>query len=344
MRRSLLGLLALFAATTTGPAPVEAQTLEAVRQRGTIRCGVFGRLPGFSAPDTQGVMRGIDADFCRAVAAAVLGNAGQVTFVTSPTPDAGLLSVETGEVDVLARNLTITAMRDAGRNLSPTGVLFYDGQGLLVRRDQNITQLRDLAGKRVCVAGVGVNASLANLRDAARRVGIEVTPVQTPLGGPVLFEGFREGRCDAITADAAGLGALAVTLLPDADSWAILPERFSREPLTAWVRGDDPRWRQLVTWTMHAMVAAEELEVSSTNLAESLNSDSNEVRLLLGLDRGLGAALGLADTWAAEVIRQVGNYGEMFDRNLGSGSPLGQDRGLSDLWRRGGLLYPYPFR
>jgi general L-amino acid transport system substrate-binding protein len=340
MRRCLLGLLLLLGFAGTVP----AQTLEAVRQRGDLRCGVFGRLPGFSAPDQQGVMRGIDADFCRAVAAAVLGSAEKVTFVTSPTPDAGLLSVETGEVDVLARNLTITAMRDAGRNLSPTGVLFYDGQGILVRRDLGIATFAQLDGKRICVAGGGVNASLATLRDAARRAGITVIPVESPLGGPVLFEGFRAGRCDAITADAAGIAALAVTQLPDPSVVVVLPERLSREPLTAWVRGDDSRWRQLVTWTLHALVAAEELDIASTSLDEALRSDSNEVRLLLGLDRGLGAALNLADTWALEVIRQVGNYSEIFERNLGAGSALGQDRGLSDLWRRGGLLYPYPFR
>ncbi|MGX9964019.1 transporter substrate-binding domain-containing protein [Roseomonas sp. F4] len=338
MRRCLLGLLMLFGAAGAAP----AQTLEAVRQRGELRCGVFGQLPGFSAPDAQGVMRGLDADFCRAAAAAVLGDAEKVAFVTAGSIDAAMANLAEGRVEVLSSNLTATAMRDAGQRVTPVGVLLYDGQGLLVRADANIGNLAQLDGKRVCVATT--DASQAILRDAARRAGITVIPVPNSTGGPALLEGFRGGACDAVTADAAALATLRVTELPDPAAAILLPERLSREPLTPFVRGGDEAWRKIVTWTLQALVAAEELEVASSTLEAALQSDNPEVRFLIGLDPGLGAALGLADTWAAEAIRQVGHYGEIFDRNLGDGSAIGLDRGLSDLWRRGGLMYAYPFR
>ncbi|MGK7869101.1 transporter substrate-binding domain-containing protein [Falsiroseomonas sp. E2-1-a20] len=340
MRRCFLGFLMMLGLVGTAP----AQTLDAVRQRGELRCGVFGQLPGFSAPDLQGRMRGLDADFCRAVAAAVLGDAEQVGFVPASSLEAGLAQVEAGTVDLLSSNMTITAMRDAGRNLTPIGVLLYDGQAVMVRADANVASFAQLDGKRICVAAPEVDGSLGILRNAATRAGITVQPVVTRQSGASLLDGFKDGRCDAVTADAAALATLRVTDLPDPAGAVLLPERLSREPLTPFVRGGDERWRQIVTWTLHALVAAEELEVSSTTLDAALRSDNAEIRFLIGLDRGLGARLGLKDTWAAEAIRQVGNYGEIFERNLGEGSPIGLERGLSDLWRRGGLMYPYPFR
>jgi len=340
MRRCLLGLLSLF--VMAGAAA--AQTREAVQQRGTLRCGVFGQLPGFSAPDASGAMRGLDADFCRAIAAAVLGDAEKVEFVTAESVAAGFAGLEAGGVEVLSSNLTATAMRDAGRNVVPTGVLLYDGQAVLVRADAGIANFAGLDGKRICVAAPTVDGSQAILRNAANRAGITVVPVVVAQGGPSLLEGFKAGRCDAVTADAAALATLRATDLPDPNEALLLPERLSREPLTPFVRGGDERWREIVSWTLHALVAAEELEITSATLDAALASDDSEIRFLIGLDPGLGAALGLRDTWAAEAIRQVGNYGEIFDRNLGEGSPIGLDRGLSDLWRRGGLMYPFPFR
>ncbi|NKE46648.1 transporter substrate-binding domain-containing protein [Roseomonas frigidaquae] len=340
MRRCLIGLLTLFALAGTAA----AQTLDAVRQRQTVRCGVFGQLPGFSAQDTDGNMRGMDADFCRAIAAAVLGDRELVEFVTANSVEAGLAGLESGRVDLLSSNLTATAMRDAGRNIAPTGVLLYDGQAVLVRTDAGIANFAQLDGKRICVAAATVDASQRILRNAAGRAGITVVPVVTTQSGTALMDGFKNGSCDAVTADAAALATLRATDLPDPAGALLLSERLSREPLTPFVRGGDERWREIVSWTLHALVAAEELEISSGTLEAALGSDDSEVRFLIGLDPGLGAALGLRDTWAAEAIRQVGNYGEIFDRNLGEGSPIGLDRGLSDLWRRGGLMYPFPFR
>jgi general L-amino acid transport system substrate-binding protein len=344
MRRCLLGLLMLIGAAGAAPAPALAQTLDAVRQRGELRCGVFGQLPGFSAPDLNGRMRGLDADFCRAVAAAVLGDAEQVGFVNAPSVEAGLAQLEAGTVDILSSNITVTAMRDAGRNLTPVGVLLFDGQAVLVRASANITSFAQLDGKRVCVAAAGVDASLGILRNAASRAGITIIPVETRQSGAALLDGYKNGSCDAVTADAAALATLRVTDLPDPAGAVLLPERLSREPLAPFVRGGDERWRQIVSWTLQALVAAEELDVASDNLDAALRSDNAEVRFLIGLDAGLGARLGLRDSWAAEAVRQVGNYGEIFERNLGEGSPIGLDRGLSDLWRRGGLMYAYPFR
>jgi general L-amino acid transport system substrate-binding protein len=344
MRRALTGFLALAGLALAGPALAQTPVLDGVRQRGEVRCGVFGQLPGFSAPDAQGVMRGIDADFCRAVAAAVLGDAAKVRFVTAPSLAASLEAVEKAEIDILSSNLTVTATRDAGRNIAPAGVLLYDGQGVMVRADAEIAAFRQLDGKRVCVAAPDVDGSLAILRSAATRQGIAITLVPVPRGGPALIAAFRAGECDGVSADAAALATLKATDLPDPASAVVLPERLSREPLSPFVPGHDNRWRQIVTWTLQALVAAEELEIRSDGIEAALRSDDSETRFLLGLDPGLGQALGLPDTWAMEAIRQLGHYGEIFDRNLGEGSPIGLDRGLSDLWLRGGLMYPYPFR
>ncbi|MBU8539651.1 transporter substrate-binding domain-containing protein [Falsiroseomonas tokyonensis] len=345
MRRCLLGLLMLFGLAGMAVAQTPAGgTLEAVQRRGELRCGVFGQLPGFSSPDLEGVMRGLDADFCRAVAAAVLGDRDMVAFVTANSVEAGFANLEAGRVDLLSSNLTATAMRDAGRNIAPAGVLLYDGQAVMVRVDSNITSFAQLNGKRICVAAPQVDQSFNILRNAAMRARITVVPVVTTQSGTALLDGFKNGSCDAVTADAAALATLRATDMPDPAGAMLLPERLSREPIAPFVRGGDERWRQIVTWTLHALVAAEELEISSSTLDAALRSDNTEVRFLIGLDRGLGAALGLKDSWAAEAIRQVGNYGEIFDRNLGDGSAIGLDRGLSDLWRRGGLMYPFPFR
>lgn len=344
MRAILLGLTLLAGLAGAAAAPAQGQTLEAVRARGTLLCGVAGGLPGFSAPDSAGVMRGLDADICRAVAAAVLGDAEKVEFVRTSSPADGLGALERQEVDVLSRNTTLTVMRDVARAVAPTAVYFYDGQGLLVRRDANVSYLMEMAGRRICVASAQINQSASLLRDAARRAGVTLELVEQPRSGVALFEAFRAGQCEAISSDAAALAALRVTELADPDATVILPERLTREPLTSWVRQGDERWRSIVTWVIQALVTAEELEVASDTLEAALTSPSDEVRLLLGLDPGPGRALGLDDAWALQAIRQVGNYGEIFARNLGEGSPIGVDRGLNDLWRRGGLLYSPPFR
>jgi general L-amino acid transport system substrate-binding protein len=321
-----------------------AQTLEAVKARGTLHCAVAGGLPGFSAADSDGVMRGIDADICRAVAAATLGDAEKVEFIRTASPTDGLGAVERREADLLLRNTTLTAMREVGRGVSATAVYFYDGQGLLVRRETGAGRLNEMDGMRVCVASAAINRSAAILRDAAKRAGITLDLVEQPRNGVALFEAFRAGQCDAISTDAAALAALRATELPDPDGAVVLHERLTREPLAAWVRAGDERWRAVVTWTIHALVAAEDLGVASDTVEAALAGAGDEARMLLGLDPGPGRALGLDAAWAAQAIRQVGNYGEIFDRNLGAGSPIGLDRGLNDTWRRGGLLYAPPFR
>jgi general L-amino acid transport system substrate-binding protein len=340
MRAILLGLTLLLGLADAAA----AQTLERVRARGSLLCAIAGGLPGFSAPDAQGVMRGIDTDICRAVAAAVLGDAGKVEFVRTASPVDGLGGLERGEFDVMSRNTTLTVMREVARPVAPTAIYFYDGQGLLVRRDANVSYFSEMGGKRICVASAQINQSAANLRDAARRAGITLNLVEQPRSGIALFEAFRNGQCDAISTDAAALASLRTTELPDPDATVVLSERLTREPLTAWVRNGDETWRAIVTWTIHAMITAEELGIASDTIEQSLTTGSDEVRLLLGVDPGPGKAMGLEDGWAAQVIRQVGNYGEVFERNLGDGSPINLDRGLNDLWRRGGLLYSPPFR
>lgn len=341
MRRFGMLLLVALALPIGQQAAAEA-TLAAVRERGALLCGVSGALPGFSAPDPGGTMRGLDADYCRAVAAAALGDAARVRFVELATPAAALDALEAGRVDVVARNLTLTLLRDAGRNVEPVAILFHDGQGFLVRRGGGIAHGDDLAGRSVCVAGAGATSAPV-LRAFLARHGIGAT-VREYDTQALAVAAFRGGACDAVSADASALAARRVTEFADPAAVELLPLTISREPLGPYVRSSDPAWRAVAEWVRHALVEAEEFGISSATLVAALQSPDPLVRRLLGLEPGIGAALGLSDDWVVQVIRQVGNYGEIFDRNLGRGSVIGLDRGINDLWLRGGLMYPLPLR
>lgn len=339
-------LLAVFLAVACLPAlPGDAAaqaTLAAVRERGALLCGVSGALPGFSAPDTTGAMRGLDADYCRAVAAATLGDAGRVRFVPLATPAAALDALEAGQVDVVARNLTLTLLRDAGRDIEPVAVLFHDGQGFMVRAGAGIGHAADLAGRSVCVAGGGATSAPV-LRAFVAREGIAATLREFETQA-LAVAAFRDGGCDAVSADASALAARRVTEFPDPAAVEILPVTISREPLGPFVRSGDPAWRAILFWVRQALVETEEHGIASGTLVAALQRPDPLLRRLLGLEPGIGAPLGLADDWVVQVVRQVGNYGEMFDRSLGRGSVIALDRGVNDLWLRGGLMYPLPLR
>jgi len=341
----------LFAALTCSllaAAPALAQapaspTLAEVRARGQLVCGVNGTLPGFSAPDPQGVMRGFDADFCRAVAAATLGSAERVRFVPQATPEAGLDALAARKIDLLVRNTTVTITRDGQRPVTPGPVIFFDGAGFLVPKALNLASPRSLGGRTVCFAGAEGGATDAALDVFAARHAITwrerrfATPAE-------VVAAMRAGQCHAFVADQAALATRRVTDFPDPDNWVVLPEVISQEPLAPWIRSGDDGWRAIVYWTLQALIQAEGYDMTSRNLPEFLTRPELNIRRFVGLEAGFGAPLGLGDDWIARVLAGVGNYGEIFDRNLGAGSVFGMERGLNDQWTRGGLLYGLPFR
>lgn len=338
-------LISLAIALLVGltPGAWAQSTLAAATARGHLLCGVAGDLPGFSAPAADGAMRGMDADYCRALAAAALGDAQAVRFLPQASVAAGIAALTAGTVDVLARNATLTFGRDAGQAVVGVGVLYFDGQGFLARGGQGVNGLGDLAGRSICVGtGGGLQAS-AILDRLARERSLSFTQVPGE-GSAGAFAGFLAGQCEVVTADRSALASRRAASLPDPRAATLLPETISREPLGPMVRGDDQRWQELAAWTLQALLVAEELGVNSANLAQSVQVDDPEMRVLLGVDASLAQAAGVAPEWSLRALRAVGNYGEIFERNLGAASGIGLDRGLNDLWRRGGLHFPLPLR
>jgi general L-amino acid transport system substrate-binding protein len=321
-----------------------ASTLDAVRSRGHLLCGVNGGLAGFSAPDPAGVMRGLDADFCRAIAAAALGDAEKVRFVTQATVEAGLDALAARRIDVLARNATVTLTRDAGRPVTPTAVNFYDGMGFLVPRSLNVSSPRQLSGRTVCWAGAeGPGTAGGNIENFNSRHGLNLTIRR--FGTPAeVVTAMEAGTCHAFAADSGALASRRVTDFRVPDQWLVLAEVISREPLALFVHAGDDEWRGLVFWVTHLLLGAEYLGVNSANLAENLGNPDPRVRQMLGVLPGFGRPLRLPDDWGARVLSSVGNYGEVFERNLGRASVFGMDRGLNDQWTRGGLMYSFPMR
>jgi general L-amino acid transport system substrate-binding protein len=315
-------------------------TLDGVKARGQLACGVNSGVAGFSAPDSKGEFQGLDADLCHAIAAATLGDAGKVRFLPT-TYQTRFVALQSGEVDVLARNVTQTLTRDTSLGFNMAGVNFYDGQGFMVSKAAKIAAAKQLDGATVCV--LPGSTSELNLGDWARREKIRVQPVV--LGSmDEMTTAYQSGRCDAMTTDASQLAALRVSAIRVPDDHVILPERISKEPLGPMVRHGDEEWRDIVYWTLSAMIEAEELGITRANVAAMKASQDPNIQRLLGVTPGFGKALGLPEDWAFQVIRQVGNYGESFERNLGSDSPIRLDRGLNNLWTRGGLMYALPLR
>jgi general L-amino acid transport system substrate-binding protein len=332
-------LLAASAVVALGVSAASAGTLDDVKARGTLNCIVNVGLAGFGAPDDKGQWTGLDIDMCRAVAAAVLGDASKVNYIPS-TAKERFTKLQTGEGDMLARNSTWTLARDTELKLDFVGVNYYDGQGFMVRRDSGVTSAADLSGATICVQ-TGTTTEL-NLADYFRSNNMELKTV--------VFEKADEGRgmydqgqCDAYTTDASGL-ASERTAMADPASHVILPEIISKEPLGPAVRHGDSEWADVVKWSLYAMIEAEEYGVTSQNVDQMMTSDNPVIRRLLGAEGDMGTKLGLANDWAVIIIKQVGNYGESFERNVGVNTPLGLERGLNALWKNGGLMYAMPVR
>lgn len=317
-------------------------TLKAVKARGVLRCGVNPGLAGFSAPDGAGRWRGFDADLCRAVAAAVLGDADKVAFVPL-TNDLRFAALKAGQVDLLARNTSWTFTRDAGEAVDFAGVSYYDGQGFLAPRALDLQSAAELSGAKICV--LSGSTSELNLRDwfAARSVNWTPVPLKTEAQ---LRQAYEREDCDVLSADISALASARGTLA-DPAGHVLLPDVISKEPQSPATRQGDPGWTDVVRWTLNALILAEELGVTARTADEMAKTSTNaEVKRLLGVDTGYGGMLGLDDAWARRAIKAVGNYGELFERNLGASSALKLERGLNAQWNaaKPGLLYAPPLR
>ncbi|CAA9224942.1 MAG: L-amino acid ABC transporter (Glu/Asp/His/...), substrate-binding protein AapJ [uncultured Acetobacteraceae bacterium] len=316
------------------------QTFDAVRQRGTLNCGVNVGIAGFSLPDSQGVWRGMDADLCRGVAAAVFGDPSKVRFVPL-TAVQRFTALQSGEIDVLIRQTTLTMTRDTTLGLRMVGVNLYDGHGFMVRKDSNVTEPRGMDGMTVCLSPGTTNELVT--ADFFRTNNLRFTPIlQERMQDNATS--LQAGRCDAIGTDATQLAAIR-SQFTKPDDFVILPQRFSKEPYGPVVRRDDQEWFDVIRWVLSALIQAEELGVTSANAEEMRRtSTSPDVRRLLGADPLLGNALKLDAAWAFNAVRAIGNYGELFERTLGPKTPIGLERGLNRLWTDGGLMYSWPMR
>ena len=330
--RLLFLLLCIF----SGNALAQA-TLEAVKAKGFVACGTNTGLAGFSQPDSKGVWRGIDVDVCRAVAAAVFGDANKVRYVPATTQQR-FTTLQSGEVDLLSRNTTWTLSRDASLGVNFVGVNFYDGQGFMVPKKLNVKSAKQLNGATICVQP-GTTTEL-NLADYFRANRMTFKPVVIDKLEEVL-NAYFSGRCDVFTTDMSGLVSVRGSRAANPNDHVILPEVISKEPLGPLVRHGDDRWFDIVKWSLFAMIEAEEMNLTSKNIDQASSSKDPAVQRFIGASGDLGKMLGLDNRWAFNIVKQVGNYGESFEANL---KPLGFERGQNALWKNGGLMYAPPLR
>jgi len=328
----------LLAAWTSGAA---AGTLDTVKQRGTLVCGVSAGFAGFSTPDSQGNYKGLDVDYCRALAAGVLGDPTKVRYVAL-TAQNRFTALQSGEIDVLYRNSTQTYLRGVTLGLRQGPVNFYDGQGFVVRRDSGVKDLKGLNGATVCVAQGTTHE--VTLGDYGRANGIEWKPLVFDRVD-TMYQTFFSGRCDAMTQDASALAGAVATAAPNAADYAVLPQTISKEPLGPFTRNGDEVWTDIIAWLHYGLVEAEELDITSGN-ADEMAKSSNvpAIQRLLGSTGDLGSRLGLDNKWMVKAVKAGGNYGEIFERNVGQASPLKLERGLNAAWSKGGLMYAIPFK
>ena len=334
-----LTLIGAIAAVGLYAGTASATTLEDVKARGVLSCGVSTGLPGFSAPDDKNNWSGLDVDTCRAVAAAVLGDANKTKF-TPLTAKERWTALQSGEIDMLSRNSTWTQTRDTSLGVNFTGVNYYDGQGFMTKKSLGVSSARELDGATFCIQA-GTTTEL-NLADYFREHGLKYAAVTVDTSDQSI-QGFEAGRCDSLTSDQSQLYALR-SKMADPSSAVVLPEVISREPLGPVVRKGDEQWFAIVKWTLFAQINAEEMGVTSANAEASKTSSNPAVRRLVGAEGDMGTKLGLGEDWAFNAISQVGNYAEMFERNVGLNTPLKIARGLNANWRNGGIIYAPPLR
>jgi len=330
----------VFALLVSCQGAAAGPTLDKIKAAGALTCGVSTGLAGFSLANQQGEYAGLDVDICRAVAAAVLGDAKKVKFVPT-TGQNRFTALQSGEIDMLARNTTETLAREADQGFNFAPVVYYDGQGFMVPKKLNVKSAKELGGATICVSQ-GTTTEL-NLADYFRSNKMQMTPLVIEKLDEV-ENAYFSGRCDAYTTDRSGLAATRTTKAPNPDDHVILPEVISKEPLAPAVRTGDDEWLHIVKWVVYALIDAEEKGVTSKNVDEKLTSDDPEVKRMLGATPGMGKSLHLDEKWAYNAVKQVGNYGEIFERNVGKDSRLKLDRGLNALWINEGLMYAMPIR
>jgi general L-amino acid transport system substrate-binding protein len=329
---AMIAVIALIGSASAG-------TLDDVKAKGFVQAGVNGDLFGFGKPDEKGVWQGLDVDTARAISAAIFGDADKVKY-TPLTAKTRFTALQSGEIDVLTRNCTVTLGRDTDLGLDFAQVNYYDGQGFLVAKKLGLKSAKQLDGASVCVLP-GTTTEL-NVADYFRANGMKMNPVVIE-NTAELAKAFFAGRCDCLTSDASQLaGTRAVAANPK--DYIILPEIISKEPLAPAVRHGDNQWKDIVNWSVLALIEAEELGITSQNVDQMLKSTDPQIMRFLGVTEGNGKALGLDEKWAYNIVKQVGNYGEVFERNVGVNTPLGIERGLNALWTQGGLMYSPPFK
>lgn len=340
MKSNVGKLLSTAAIAATISAGATAATLDDVKAKGFVQCGVSQGVPGFSNADVNGEWSGIDVDACRATAAAIFGDAQKVKF-TPLSAKERFTALQSGEIDMLSRNTTWTYTRDASLGLDFTAVNFYDGQGFMVRKDLGIDSAKDLDGATVCTEQ-GTTTEL-NMADFFRKNQLSYVPVVVQKADEAL-SAYASGRCDVFTTDKSGLASHR-TKLANPDQHVILDDTISKEPLGPVVRHGDNQWKDIVTWALFVQVNAEEMGISSKNVDQIKSGTTDPgIRRLLGVEGDMGAQLGLPAEWAYNIIAKVGNYGEVFERNVGPSTPVGLPRGINKLWTDGGVMYAPPVR
>jgi general L-amino acid transport system substrate-binding protein len=343
MKRYAHAVFATVAALALGgtvfAGAANAAMLDTIKQRGSLNCGANGQLPGFGLPDAQGNWTGLDVDLCRAISAAIFNDASKVKFIPLTAKDR-FTALQTGDVDVLIRNTTWTLLRDTQLGLNATGINYYDGQGFIVRKGLKVNSALELNDATICVQQ-GTTTEL-NLADYFRANKMKLRSVTFGTLDEAI-RAYETDRCNAFTTDASGLYSVRLKLAKP-DDHVVLPEIISKEPLGPFVRHGDDQWFDIVKWILFAMLNAEELNVTKANVDEQLKSDNPEIKRLLGTEDNFGERLGLTKDWVHRIVKQVGNYGEVFDRNVGQSSPLKIARGLNALWTKGGIQYAPPVR
>ena len=339
MKRAIATIAVGLAATLMASAASAQATLNNVKQKGFLTCGSNTGLAGFGVPDAQGNWTGLDVDLCRAIAAAIFNDPTKVRFIPLSAKDR-FTALQSGEVDVLVRNTTWTMSRDTQLGLDFTGVNYYDGQGFLVRKKLGVASAKELNGASVCTQQ-GTTTEL-NLADFFRANNLKYEVVAFATAAET-FDAYNSGRCDAFTTDASGLYSERLKAA-NPDEHIVLPEIISKEPLGPSVRHGDNQWGDIVRWTHYAMINAEELGVTKANVDQMTKNDNPEIKRMLGSEGKFGEAIGLTNDWAFRIIKHVGNYGEIFEKNVGQGSPLKIQRGQNALWTKGGLQYAPPIR
>ncbi|MCD0421767.1 amino acid ABC transporter substrate-binding protein [Rhodopseudomonas sp. BR0M22] len=330
---------ALAAAAVFSVSPAGAQTLKTVKDRGMLSCGVSQGLPGFSAPDDKGNWTGLDVDVCRAIAAAVFDDASKVKFVPLSAKDR-FTALQSGEIDVLSRNTTWTLSRDTSLGVNFAGISYFDGQGFMAKKALKVNSALELNGASICVQTGTTNEQ--NVADYFKGNNMKYEVIAFANADEAV-KAYESGRCDVFTSDVSQLYAQRLKLATPADH-IVLPEVISKEPLGPLVRHGDDQWFDIVKWTLFAMINAEELGVTQKNVDEMAKSDKPELKRVFGTDGNLGEQLGLTKDWVSRIVKATGNYGESFERNVGTGSKLEIARGLNKLWNKGGIMYAPPIR